>query len=412
MNIRIERPTLNRPTLEENMALVDRWIADTADKLNAYLGNGIDGEVPTKLSELEDDRTHRLVTDSEKISWNRKADSAKAYLTDDTAGTTLSDADYVPFSSTSGKRKITWSNIKTVLGNVFAAITHTHTKSEITDFPSLATVATSGSYTDLSDKPTIPSGQIQSDWNQTNTAEVDFIKNKPTIPDTSTLYSTADSVTNLNLADEDYFPVYDDSASPHKKNTYWSNIKARLKTYFDDYYDKTPTLATVATSGSYSDLSNKPSLATVATSGSYSDLSNKPTIPSITNCYQTGDTTATTLAKTYYFPFYSGSAKYKITLSNIAKYLSGDIAIVTKTSAATPVAAGAVVTIQVSGLSKDGYKALLAIYGDNNASRRIFPTGIANTISSLGNSSFAVCSTASQSYDVKITVYGIFVRDL
>lgn len=33
---------------------------------------------------------------------------------------------------------------------------HTHMKSEITDFPALATVATSGSYNDLSDKPTIP----------------------------------------------------------------------------------------------------------------------------------------------------------------------------------------------------------------------------------------------------------------
>lgn len=38
-------------------------------------------------------------------------------------------------------------------------------------------------------------------------------------------------------------------------------------------------LATVATSGSYNDLSNTPSLATVATSGSYNDLSNTPTIP-------------------------------------------------------------------------------------------------------------------------------------
>ena len=41
----------------------------------------------------------------------------------------------------------------------------------------------------------------------------------------------------------------------------------------------TSSLATVATSGSYNDLSNKPTLATVATSGSYNDLSNKPTIP-------------------------------------------------------------------------------------------------------------------------------------
>ena len=35
-------------------------------------------------------------------------------------------------------------------------------------------------------------------------------------------------------------------------------------------------LSTVATSGSYTDLTNKPSLATVATSGSYTDLTNTP----------------------------------------------------------------------------------------------------------------------------------------
>lgn len=73
------------------------------------------------------------------------------------------------------------------------------------------------------------------------------------------------------------------------------------------YIENKPNLATVATSGSYGDLSNKPtipaaqvnsdwnatsgvarilnkpSLATVATSGSYSDLSNKPTIPTATS---------------------------------------------------------------------------------------------------------------------------------
>ena len=38
-------------------------------------------------------------------------------------------------------------------------------------------------------------------------------------------------------------------------------------------------VATVATTGSYTDLSNRPSLATVATTGKYSDLLNKPTIP-------------------------------------------------------------------------------------------------------------------------------------
>ena len=37
---------------------------------------------------------------------------------------------------------------------------HTHTKSDITDFPTLHTVATSGSYNDLLDKPNIPSGVV------------------------------------------------------------------------------------------------------------------------------------------------------------------------------------------------------------------------------------------------------------
>ena len=39
MNIRIERPALNRPTNEENLAIVDKWIADTSDKLNEFISN-------------------------------------------------------------------------------------------------------------------------------------------------------------------------------------------------------------------------------------------------------------------------------------------------------------------------------------------------------------------------------------
>ena len=46
----------------------------------------------------------------------------------------------------------------------------------------LATVGVTGSYNDLSNKPTIPSAQIQSDWAQSNNAAVDYIKNKPTAP--------------------------------------------------------------------------------------------------------------------------------------------------------------------------------------------------------------------------------------
>lgn len=37
MNIRIDRPSLNRGSAEANIALADKWIADTADKLNLFV---------------------------------------------------------------------------------------------------------------------------------------------------------------------------------------------------------------------------------------------------------------------------------------------------------------------------------------------------------------------------------------
>lgn len=46
----------------------------------------------------------------------------------------------------------------------------------------LATVATTGDYDDLSNKPTIPAAQVQSDWLEADTSAKSYILNKPTIP--------------------------------------------------------------------------------------------------------------------------------------------------------------------------------------------------------------------------------------
>ena len=46
------------------------------------------------------------------------------------------------------------------------------------------TQSDSGQVDYIKNKPTIPSAQIQSDWTQTNTSSLDYIKNKPTIPST------------------------------------------------------------------------------------------------------------------------------------------------------------------------------------------------------------------------------------
>lgn len=92
----------------------------------------------------------------------------------------------------------------------------------------LATVATSGSYNDLLNKPTIPAAQVQSDWNEADNTKVDYIKNKPTIPDVS---GKADKVVgaisgdvatldgNGNLTDSglsvfDFFVMVEDASTP------------------------------------------------------------------------------------------------------------------------------------------------------------------------------------------------------
>jgi hypothetical protein len=49
------------------------------------------------------------------------------------------------------------------------------------DTSSLSAVATSGDYDDLTNKPTIPAAQVQSDWDQSDNTQVDYIKNKPTV---------------------------------------------------------------------------------------------------------------------------------------------------------------------------------------------------------------------------------------
>ena len=159
----------------------------------------------------------------------------------------------------------------------------------------------SGSYNDLTDKPTIPAAQVQSDWNQTDNTAVDYIKNKPNFAAVATSGSYND------LSNKPTIPTVPTNVSS------FTNDAGYITKSVDDLtnYTKTSSLATVATTGAYSDLSGTPtiptdtsdltngagyitksvddltnytptsSLATVATSGAYSDLSGTPTIPTV-----------------------------------------------------------------------------------------------------------------------------------
>ena len=60
-------------------------------------------------------------------------------------------------------------------------------------------------------------------------------------------YQTTDTA-ETTLADSDKFPFYDASASGKRSST-WSNIKSKLKTYFDSYYTAKSTVPTGGSAG-------------------------------------------------------------------------------------------------------------------------------------------------------------------
>ena len=95
----------------------------------------------------------------------------------------------------------------------------------------LAEVATSGSYNDLSDKPTIPAAQVQSDWNESDTTSKAYIKNKPTIPTVPTNVSAFNN-------DVGYITASDVAAQQDKMSIVQvasgtTAINAAINTYYE-----------------------------------------------------------------------------------------------------------------------------------------------------------------------------------
>ena len=116
----------------------------------------------------------------------------------------------------------------------------------------LATVATSGSYNDLTNKPTIPAAQVQSDWNATS--GMAQIKNKPTLATVATSGSYND------LTNKPTIPTVNNA-------TLTVAVEGGTTTTFtaNSSSNATVNLAKVAGTGSYNDLSNKPTAVSTFT---------------------------------------------------------------------------------------------------------------------------------------------------
>ena len=179
------------------------------------------------------------------------------------------------------------------------------------DKEELSKVAFTGDYNDLINKPVIP------DLSQFVTKDTTELENYTLTSDLSEVALSG------NYNDLSHKPTIPTKTSDLSNDSGFIDKDVNNLTN----YTKTSSLATVATSGNYNDLSHKPtiptvptnvsafnndsgyitktvndltnytktsSLATVATSGSYNDLSNKPSIPT----YDSGTFTPTILGLT------------------------------------------------------------------------------------------------------------------
>lgn len=184
---------------------------------------------------------------------------------------------------------------------------------------------------------------VQSDWNQTTTTADDYIKNKPSIPT-----KTSDLTNDSNFVSDANYVHTDNNYTTAEKDKL-SGIAAGAEVNVQSDWNQTTT-----TADDY--IKNKPTLAAVATSGSYNDLSNKPTIPTVNDATLTiqknGSTVNTFTANA------SSNVTANITVPVNTSDLNNDSGFITATDYADA-STGGVVKVG-SGLSIDSSGVLSA----------------------------------------------------
>ena len=188
---------------------------------------------------------------------------------------------------------------------------------DLTNKPQINSVTLSGnkttadlniSYNDLDDKPTIPAAQVNSDWNaESGVAE---ILNKPTIP---TKLNQLSDVNYIQPYPKDYlrYDSIQNGWTPYGRDDRVEGLSNVLTDTYEvgqvlqltsisgqhtwrnqklDYSNivNTPTIPAAQVNSDWNadsgvaEILNKPTLATVATSGDYDDLTNTP-VPAYEN---------------------------------------------------------------------------------------------------------------------------------
>ena len=104
--------------------------------------------------------------------------------------------------------------------------------------------------------------QVQSDWAETNTESVSYIKNKPTISDAEIVIKQNNVTKGSFTLNQNGPATINLEGGSGGGSTQVQSDWAETDTEAVSYIKNKPTLSIVATSGNYDDLLNKPEMTT------------------------------------------------------------------------------------------------------------------------------------------------------
>ena len=177
------KPQINGTTLSGNKTSSDLGLASTSD-------------IPTKVSDLTNDSGFITNTVNNLTNYYKKTETYTQAEVDALIGA-----------------------ISTISFEIVQTLPTTNIKTNVIYLVPKSTAQTSNTYDEYINTTGTSAG-----WEKIGDTAIDL----------SGYYKTSDTA-ETDLADGDYVPFYDTSATA-KKKTLWSNIKAKLKAYFDGIY--------------------------------------------------------------------------------------------------------------------------------------------------------------------------------
>lgn len=219
--------------------------------------------------------------------------------------------DTMALCTINNERLDTRSNFELVRTDSIARVATTGSYTDLNDKPTIPTKTSeltndsgfttfSGDYNDLTNKPTIPAPQVQADWQQNDSTQPDYIKNRPSMPSAQ----IQSDWNQTNTSEVDYIknkptiPVVPTNVSAFTNDAGYLTQHQSLAGYATETWVQQQGYSTF--SGSYNDLSDKPTIPAAQVQSDWNAVSgvaqilNKPSMTAETWTFElSGGTTVT-----------------------------------------------------------------------------------------------------------------------